>query len=302
MRSCRQHAHSFHAIALDRNRRGFYHPRRLEHGRRGRARQRVLRILLAPALVGAASLAGRRWGPAVSGWLVGLPFTSAPVTFLLALEHGAAFAASVALGTLAGTISQTLFAVVYAWLARRHDWPLAFGGGSIVFAVATAGLTGLHVPLAVMAGAVVVALVLGLRAMPTLDPRVTASAPPLPRWDLPVRMLVAALIVGALIGMAPRLGPRLTGLLSPFPVYAAILAVFAHRGQGAPAAIGVLRVHAAFFRVKQRIEALRPDVIAIVAGDHVEAFFLDAVPALAVYVGQECAGTFGSYRYRFPIH
>jgi hypothetical protein len=64
----------------------------------------------------------------------------------------------------------------------------------------------------------------------------------------------------------------------------------------------VLRVHAAFARVKRRIEALAPDVIAIVGGDHVEAFFLDAVPALAVYVGEECAGTFGSYRYRFPIH
>jgi 2,3-dihydroxyphenylpropionate 1,2-dioxygenase len=64
----------------------------------------------------------------------------------------------------------------------------------------------------------------------------------------------------------------------------------------------VLRVHAAFARVKRRLEALRVDAIAIVAGDHVEAFFLDAVPALAVYVGRECAGTFGHYRYRFPIH
>jgi 2,3-dihydroxyphenylpropionate 1,2-dioxygenase len=64
----------------------------------------------------------------------------------------------------------------------------------------------------------------------------------------------------------------------------------------------VLRVHAAFARVKGRLEALRADAIAIVAGDHVEAFFLDGVPALAVYVGTECAGTFGRYRYRFPIH
>jgi aromatic ring-opening dioxygenase catalytic subunit (LigB family) len=64
----------------------------------------------------------------------------------------------------------------------------------------------------------------------------------------------------------------------------------------------VLRVHAAFARVKRRLEALRADAIAIVAGDHVEAFFLDAVPALAIYVGRECAGTFGHYRYRFPIH
>src|SRR5262252_6388147 len=64
----------------------------------------------------------------------------------------------------------------------------------------------------------------------------------------------------------------------------------------------VLRVHAAFARVKRRLQACRADAIAIVAGDHVEAFFLDAVPALAVYVGAECAGTFGRYRYRFPIH
>ncbi len=64
----------------------------------------------------------------------------------------------------------------------------------------------------------------------------------------------------------------------------------------------VLRVHAAFARVKQRLTELRPDAIAVIAGDHVEAFFLDAVPALAVYVGTECAGQFGPYRYRVPIH
>jgi hypothetical protein len=201
----------------------------------------VLRILLAPALIGAASLAGRRWGPTVSGWLVGLPLTSAPVTFLLALEHGSTFAAQVALGTLAGTVSQILFAVVYAWLARRHGWLRAFVGGSLAFALSTALLAGLRVPLALLTGAVVVVLVLGLRAIPVVGQRRTIAAAPLPRWDLPVRMLVATLIVGLLVGVAPALGPRFTGMLSPFPVYAAILAVFAHRGQGAPAAIGVLR-------------------------------------------------------------
>ncbi len=64
----------------------------------------------------------------------------------------------------------------------------------------------------------------------------------------------------------------------------------------------VLRVHAAFARVRARLEALRPDALAVIAGDHVEAFFLDGVPAFAVYVGQACEGVFGPYRYRFPIH
>jgi len=64
----------------------------------------------------------------------------------------------------------------------------------------------------------------------------------------------------------------------------------------------VLRVHAALGRVRERLAALALDAIAIIGGDHVEAFFLDAVPALAVYAGRECAGTFGPYRYRIPIH
>jgi len=64
----------------------------------------------------------------------------------------------------------------------------------------------------------------------------------------------------------------------------------------------VLRVHSALGRVRRRLQALQPDVIAIIAGDHVEAFFLDAVPALAVYVGTEGAGSFGPYQYSFPIH
>jgi aromatic ring-opening dioxygenase catalytic subunit (LigB family) len=64
----------------------------------------------------------------------------------------------------------------------------------------------------------------------------------------------------------------------------------------------VLRVHAAFARVRARLADLRPDAIVMVAGDHIEGFFLNAVPALAVYVGTDCAGTFGHYRYRFPIH
>jgi hypothetical protein len=44
-----------------------------------------------------------------------------------------------------------------------------------------------------------------------------------------------------LTASAPLLGPQLTGLLAPFPVYAAILTVFAQRQRGPAAAGGVLR-------------------------------------------------------------
>jgi len=62
-----------------------------------------------------------------------------------------------------------------------------------------------------------------------------------PRWDLPARMVVATAFVVALTEVAPLLGPRLSGLLAPFPLYGAVLASFARSVEGADAAVRVVR-------------------------------------------------------------
>jgi uncharacterized membrane protein (GlpM family) len=54
-------------------------------------------------------------------------------------------------------------------------------------------------------------------------------------------MAVATGAVLLLTGLAPTLGPRLTGLLTRFPLYAVTLAAFAHHQQGSGAAVRVLR-------------------------------------------------------------
>lgn len=64
----------------------------------------------------------------------------------------------------------------------------------------------------------------------------------------------------------------------------------------------VARVHAALRELGHDLAAAAPDAVAVIAGDHIEAFFLNAAPALAVFVGQACAGSFGPYRYRFGVH
>ena len=64
----------------------------------------------------------------------------------------------------------------------------------------------------------------------------------------------------------------------------------------------VLRVHAAYAEVKRRLGAVGADVLAVIGGDHIEGFFLNAVPALAVFVGGTASGEFGSYRYTFDVH
>ena len=56
----------------------------------------ALKLLLAPLLVVASSLAGRRWGPRLAGILVVLPIVAGPILLILYLDHGSAFTADAA--------------------------------------------------------------------------------------------------------------------------------------------------------------------------------------------------------------
>src|SRR5205814_10139817 len=90
-----------------------------------------------------ATLVGRRFGPSICGWLVGLPFTSGPVSLFLALEQGTGFAAAAAAGSIGGVAASAVFAVAYAAMARRFAWPAALLVASATFAVAVTALRAL---------------------------------------------------------------------------------------------------------------------------------------------------------------
>lgn len=199
----------------------------------------ALKLVVTPGLIAAATLAGRRWGQSVGGWVVGLPLTTGPVAFFIALDHGEEFAAAAAVGSLAGAAAEAAFSLAYGWSARGRRWPLALLAGSGAYAAMAAALPRLSLgPLALYA-LVIGALALTLRLMPAAG--AGASPAPPPRWDLPARMVLATAVVLLLTGLAPRLGARLSGLLATYPLFAAILTAFGHRLQGAGAAISVLR-------------------------------------------------------------
>lgn len=200
----------------------------------------ALKLVLTPTLIGLISLAGRRWGPSISGLLVGLPLTSGPIAFFVALNQGVGFASATAQGTLTGTISQAAFCVAYGWLAFRFGWLAVLALSSLVFAAFTVVLQGMSLPLLPLYALVVICLVVALRVS-VGDPAPSApTARSLPRWDIPARMIVATSYLMVLTGLAPRIGPHLTGLMSPFPLYAAILAVFAQRLEGPAASVRVV--------------------------------------------------------------
>ncbi|HLI13534.1 MAG TPA: hypothetical protein VKY65_18225 [Alphaproteobacteria bacterium] len=199
----------------------------------------ILKLVLTPLLIGGASLAVRRWGQGVGGWLVGLPLTSGPVAFFLALEHGTGYAASAALGSLSGVMAEASFCLGYGWAATRAGWPLAFLAGSVTFAAATILLQMLTLGLLDAFLGAIMCLVVILRLMPSGRESVILAPPP--RWDIPGRMIVATALIFGLTSAATALGPRLSGILATFPIFAGTLAVFAHHLQGPRAAFSVLR-------------------------------------------------------------
>jgi uncharacterized membrane protein (GlpM family) len=202
----------------------------------------VYKLTLTPLAVGLATFVGRRYGPALGGWVAGIPFTSAPIAIFVTLDHGVPFGTLTAIGILAGTASQSAFAFFYSVVAVRLRWPFALIAAVVAFVAATAALDQLLPPpvsaLEIAAGSIALALALMPRSRAPAPP----SAAPLPvRVDVVVRAVVATAFVVVLTALSQRLGPSLAGLISPIPIFGAVLIVFPHRQLGSAAAISACR-------------------------------------------------------------
>ncbi len=191
----------------------------------------LAKTLLAPTFVIAASLAVRRYGARIGGLVGGLPVVAGPIVLVFALEHGPAFAAGAAAGTLLGLVSLLAFVVVYARLASRLRWAGSLFLGWGAFFAMTAALSAVTLGPDPALAVVIVAIGLALLVLPQArgePPRLAR----LPSWDLPLRGLSALALVLALTAVAGQLGPKLSGLLAPFPVITSVLAVFTHAQHG----------------------------------------------------------------------
>ncbi|HEX8729348.1 MAG TPA: hypothetical protein VF739_12030, partial [Ktedonobacterales bacterium] len=104
----------------------------------------------------------------------------------------------------------------------------------------TALLQMVTLPLALAFVLCVAVTALVLAIFPHAPESTSAPLPP-PPWDIPARMVVAAAFVLLLTGVAPQLGPHLTGLLAPFPIFGTVLTVFIHAQAGTASALRLLR-------------------------------------------------------------
>jgi hypothetical protein len=196
------------------------------------------KLVLTPLLVASTSIAGRRWGPALSGWLVALPLTSGPIAFFIALEGGARVARDMAGGSLVGAVAQVAFAAAYVVASRRVGWvPSLFLASAAFFCIGFAYPT-----VAAPITYATLVLVAGLFVWTSRHPA-PEEADPLahPAWDIPARVIVATALVVGISSLAAVLGGHVSGVLATFPVYASVLTTFAHVTRGRVEAVDVLR-------------------------------------------------------------
>ncbi len=199
----------------------------------------LLKLGLVPTLICVVTLAGRRWGPAVAGWLSAFPIVSAPILFFITIEQGPVFAAHAAAATLSAVLAILVFATTYAWAATRYRWGLCIGAAFVAYFSAVTALRFWAPSLPVAATAVLAAQLLAPRLFPTLpvDPARALARPN----DLHWRMIAGAMLVLLVTQFSSRLGPQLSGMFAMFPVMGSVLAVFSHRNSGAGFAVKLLR-------------------------------------------------------------
>ena len=239
----------------------------------------LLKLALVPLVVWLASVAGRRWGHSVTGWISGLPLIAGPISIFLALDQGAQFAADAAAATLQVTGAAALHCFVFAHASRRFDWVASLLLGWTSFVAGAAVLAAVPMPPLAGAGVTAVALVVTLAGLPRV-PRRSGPAG-VPGVELALRMAAAAAIAGAVTFGASAFGPRVSGILLTFPITGSVLPPFTLALYGADATVRLL---AGFLS----------GLFAFATFHLVVAVTLPAWPAFAVYplaVGAGLAAT-----------
>lgn len=199
-----------------------------------------LKLLLVPLLILGVTLAGRRWGPAVAGWLSAFPIVAGPILLILALEQGSPFAATAAQGTLLAVVAILVFTLAYVWASRRFN---VFGSmlcALLTYGVALAVLQSTKIDIMLSFALVIASLLITPLCFPAEAP-VPIAPTKSSISDLPWRMLAAALLVLFVTFSAPRLGARMSGFFAMFPIMSTVLVGFSHHYSSRAFAVALLR-------------------------------------------------------------
>jgi hypothetical protein len=201
----------------------------------------LIKLFASPALIGLASLAGKRWGPNVAGLLGGLPLVGGPVVVALWLSHGSAYATDVALAAPVGVWANIAYMLVFGYASAYLRWWGALALVWFAYLAAGIGLGELGLARNVWLGLTIVPGLWCAAVYWLPKPAAPPQLGHLPRIELLARVLAAAALVLLLTGISSAIGPTLTGVFTGAPVAASVIPSFTFANAGRDALLLVLR-------------------------------------------------------------
>ncbi|MTW17613.1 hypothetical protein GJ689_15515 [Rhodoplanes serenus] len=199
----------------------------------------LTKMAVTAAFVVTATATAERAGPLLGAMIATLPVSAGPAYVFLALDHDAAFIAASGLSSLKANAPSGLFGLVFVYLAQSRGVVVSVGTAFLVWAAATVAIqaapwgvgTTSAVVFAVMIGCAILAAPYGRAPIPLARRR---------WWDVPVRAMLVATLVGLVVTGSSRLGAGLTGLLSVFPVVLSSMAMILQPRLGGPATAALM--------------------------------------------------------------
>lgn len=183
----------------------------------------------------------RRAGPRFGGLAAAIPVTSVPALAWASWEQGPGFAAASATAALLATGMTGLFALRYAWGARRHGPWQALIAAALPALLLTGLVSGLGGSLLwSLTGATAILVVSGL-----LMPPATPARPRITNWrrDVLMTMAVSGAVTALMTLIAPRVPPLLCGLVAAIPVVGMSTTVSVHAQGGSGTVTVFLRAY-----------------------------------------------------------
>jgi hypothetical protein len=199
----------------------------------------VLKMVITAGFVVTAAMVAERSGSAIGALVATLPIAAGPAYVFLALDHDSNFIAQSALGSITAHAATGIFSLVYIVLAQSRSMTMSLSAAvGVWFIVAFllrlvtwTFLTAAGVNLAIFA--VSIALTSHYRHVPM---------PPVGRqwYDVPLRALMVAGLVAAVVGLSGHVGPTLTGLLAVYPIVMTSLMLIFHPRIGGAATAALI--------------------------------------------------------------
>jgi hypothetical protein len=198
-----------------------------------------IKMAVTAAFLLAATVTAERAGPLVGGLVATLPISAGPVYIFLALDHDAHFIAQSALGSLVTNPINAVYAVSYALIAQKRSLPVCLAGAFAVWLALSwaSGAIAWTLASAIALNVVLIGfafwLSIPLRHIPM--PRVQT------RWyDLVLRAVMVALLVGTVITLSFHIGASASGNLAVFPIVLTSIIIILHGRVGGPATAAVM--------------------------------------------------------------